>query len=483
MITKIKALLFENKGMRHTVIKNTAWLFFGETIGRLLKLALVIYAARILGTEKWGVFSYVLSLAGVFSLFSDIGLNNLLTREMTKNGNEKYEYLSTIFSLKIILIFISACLLLIFAPHISKIPETNNFLFIMTALLVFDSMREFGIALNRASQKMETEAFIKILTNVSVSIIGLFFVFYMPTIKNILYVYVIGSALGSMVILYVLRKNFKNIFAKFSAKLTKPIFDFSWPFAILIFFGTIMTSTDVLMLGWLSTADQIGLYSIAQKLTQFLYLIPGLISIAIFPSFSKLAEEKDIRFNNIFEKVIRFLLLFGLPIVVGGIILSRDIIVLIFGAQYIAASATFSIMLGMVLVNYPTIIIDNAILAHNQQKRFLSFSIGAVILNIILNYILIPIYGVSGAAMATLASSAIAMFLVFIKFIKINKLEISFKPGKTIFATILMAVFILSLKHFGLNVIAIIALSICLYIGILYLLKDQILAEILPKNK
>jgi O-antigen/teichoic acid export membrane protein len=422
-------------------------------------------------------------LAGLFSLFSDVGINSLLTRELAKEGGDRTKYLSTIFYLKIVLILVSSCLLILIAPHISKIPETTNLLFIITALLIFDSLREFGLALNRAGQKMEIEAFIKILTNVSVSVVGLFFVFNMPSVKNILYVYAFGSGAGVLVLFYILRKYFKGITKSFSKELLKPIFDFAWPFAILTFFGTLMTNTDILMLGWLGTPKDIGLYSIAQKFTQFLYIIPGLISVAVFPSFSKLAEEKDERFNDIFTRIIRFLLLFGFPLVIGGILLSKSIIVLIFGADYIGAATTLSIMLGMVLINFPTIIIDNAILAHNQQKNFLKYTLGAVILNVVLNYTFIPLYGVAGAAMATLISSILGMGIVFIKFRKVNNFKTQFRLGKIIIATTVMTIIVIGLKYSSVPVIPTIIVSLIVYIGMLYILKDHTLSEIMPKKR
>jgi len=74
-MNKIKEFLFENKSMRQMVAKNTAWLAIGEMVSRLIRAGLIIYAARVLGTEGYGVFSYALSLAALFTIFSDIGLS------------------------------------------------------------------------------------------------------------------------------------------------------------------------------------------------------------------------------------------------------------------------------------------------------------------------------------------------------------------------------------------------------------------------
>jgi len=72
MIRKITSFLFENRGTRQRIVKNTFWLFAGELFGRVLRAVIVIYAARALGVTEYGIFSYAVTLAAFFSIFSDI---------------------------------------------------------------------------------------------------------------------------------------------------------------------------------------------------------------------------------------------------------------------------------------------------------------------------------------------------------------------------------------------------------------------------
>ncbi|MBP6912979.1 MAG: flippase [Candidatus Pacebacteria bacterium] len=480
MLRRLKSLILNNKNLKNTVVKNTMWLFLGEIAGRLLKMGLVIYAARILGANDWGIFSYALGLAGLFGIFSDFGLSNLLTRELAKNGANRSQYLSTIFILKLILTFTSVCILLLVAPHISKMPGINSLLPLMAIMLVLDSMRDFGFGLNRAYEKMGREALVKIIMNGSIAIAGIVIIFSLPSVKNVFIIYTLGSLLGCLATFYVIKNHLRGVFKNFSKTLLKPIFDFAWPFAILIFFNTILTNTDILMLGILSTPESVGLYSAAQKLTQFLYLVPALISVAVLPMFSKLVEAGDERFELIFTKIIRLLLLFGFPIVIGGALLSKNILVLIFGGEYASAAATLSIMLFLVLINFPKIIMDNAILAHDQQKKFLKYTLIAVVLNVVLNYLLIPIYGSTGAAVSTLISSLLGMGIVFIQFRKANNFRASFNLGKILISTLLMSVTVVGLKYLGINTIYTVLISIILYTFILYILKDETLQQALP---
>ena len=89
MFLKIKNWLFSNQTISQTIAKNTFWLFSGQMIGRLLRAAIVIYAARVLGAASWGAFSYALGIAAFLTIFSDIGINALITKQTARDPSLK----------------------------------------------------------------------------------------------------------------------------------------------------------------------------------------------------------------------------------------------------------------------------------------------------------------------------------------------------------------------------------------------------------
>ena len=95
----IKKLFLENIGIRQTIIKNTFWLTAAEVVTQILKLALIVYTARILGAQEYGKFSFALSFVGIFVIFAELGLPDIITREFSKNHEAEKEY-SSVISLK-----------------------------------------------------------------------------------------------------------------------------------------------------------------------------------------------------------------------------------------------------------------------------------------------------------------------------------------------------------------------------------------------
>src|SRR3989344_2826640 len=125
MLEKIKSFLFENQSIKQKIAKNTFWLFFGQITGRTLRAVLIIFAARVLGPESWGAFSYAMGLAAFMIIFSDIGISAIVTRESTKNLKISSQYFSTAFCIKILLLLIGSTLLIFGAPYLTNIKEAQ----------------------------------------------------------------------------------------------------------------------------------------------------------------------------------------------------------------------------------------------------------------------------------------------------------------------------------------------------------------------
>lgn len=480
MLKKIKLFLFENQTVKQTVLKNTFWLGFGNIAGRLIRAVVIIYTARKLGAADYGIFSYALSLAAFFTLFSDIGVNAILTKEGAKKPLLRYEYFSTIFFIKIVLLIISLLLIFLLAPIFTKIPEALPLIPIIAFILIFDAIREFSSAYTRALEKMELEAGVFIFTNIAVVIFSLAALIIKPTIFTLTIGYAAGSALGALAMVLVLRKEYKNVFGYFNKKLIYPIISAAWPFAFLGLLGGIMINMDMIMLGWMRTAQELGFYAAAQKPVLLLYLVPSIIATSIFPVFSRFsAKDTTALFRSIIEKVITLIIAVALPLIFGGIILSQEIIQIIYGNEYLPSIPAFQILILTILFIYPGTIIGNAIFAYDKQKSFLGAVFAGAVGNFFLNMLLIPYYGITGAALATIAAQILNNGILWRSMKKINNFKTLTNLKKVIPAAVFMAFFTLTLKWLELNFFLNVILSAALYISALYAMKEKLLLEII----
>lgn len=394
--------------MFEKIAKNTLWLFSGQLIGRLLRAFIVIYAARILGPASWGAFSYAMSLAAFMLIFSDIGVSAIVTKETVRNQNLGQKYFSTALGIKLVLLAIGMAILIFAAPYLTKIPEARPLLPIIALVLLFDSLRNFGFAISRSQEKMKIEGINEIATNFFISALGFAALVLYKNTQALTISYAIAVAIGFLLIAFQLKDYFVKAFGDFDRELVKPLLKTAWPFALASSLGAIMINTDMILIGWLRTTEEVGLYSAAQRPVQLLYVLPSLFAVSLFPVFSRLVKENPPKFKDLLSRSLKIAFLAALPIAILGILFGNNIIQLFFGEQYQNSVLSFQMLLITVLIIFPSAIMNNAALAADLEKNFLWFSLIGAISNLALDILLIPYFGIAGCAAATVITQILA---------------------------------------------------------------------------
>lgn len=479
MKRKIREFLFQNKNLKQTVLKNTFWLGFGNGLSKLIRAIVIIYAARILGAANYGIFAYATSLAAFFTVFSDIGLSSLLTRELAANSERKKEYLSTTFYIKIFILVLTVLLIIFVAPYFTKIKEARVLLPAIAFLLTFDNLRAFGFSVTRASNQMELEGGLMILTEIFVTSLSLFVLFRAPSDYNLVLAYTTGSFLGFLATFAVIRKKIADAFKYFRKTLVKEIISSAWSFAILGLFGGLMLNVDVIIIGWFKDAVALGLYAASQKPILILYILPGFLSTSLFPIMVKLVREnQNEKMKAIMEKMMTLVFAEAIPAVAGGLIVAPQLVRLLFGAQYAGATLAFQILLFTFLLVFPGAILGNFVFAYDRQNIFLvSIGVGSLI-NVVFDLLLIPPYSISGSAVATLLSQLFANGYTWWQAKKIAPFKTLKYLPKIILATAIMSVASLIMLNLKINVLINVAVSATVYFAFLYILREKLIKEI-----
>ncbi|MBI2010908.1 MAG: flippase [Candidatus Colwellbacteria bacterium] len=468
MFKKIKSVLLENRSVRQTVAKNTFWLIGGEAAGQALRFLIVVYAARILGAEAWGAFSYAIALAIIFNIVGDLGIGVLFTREAIKKPEIKDQYLSTAFFIKAAFLVFAALIIILTSPFVTKIEAVRPLLPLVALLLVFDGLREFGYAVNRAREEMQWEATVKIFTHALAVILGFAVLFVSPTPSALASSYVVASLAGFLLMVWLLRKDFKEIFKNFSKILVKPIIQAAWPLALLGILGGIILQSGVLMLGWLKAAGEVGIFSAAQRPVQLLYIFPLLIAVALFPTFTRLIRRGRMEFaRELLEEAIAYLSAVALPICIAGVILADDLVLFFFGREYLATIPSFQILLLTLPLVFPAAVIADAVLAYDRQKVFMKLLAFAALLNIILNLLLIPPLGEIGAALSVLITFLFIYLFAWRGIKKIISFSVLAKLKRPVFASVLMTLGLLLGQAVGFHPSVNLGLSVAVYLAAL----------------
>jgi O-antigen/teichoic acid export membrane protein len=286
---------------------------------------------------------------------------------------------------------------------------------------------------------------------------------------------VIYPIINSIILLFFIISTIKHIeigkWLTFDFTYIKYILKESWPFAITYAFVSIYVWTDSIMLSIFKGEVEVGYYNVAYRMVLALLFIPVAFNVAVYPVLSRYYTTKSKKsINVIVEKYFSMMVLLGIPISIGTTILSSKIIEMIFGPEYAPAAVVLQILiwsLAFTYMNAPFVKLFESINLQILVTKITGFS---ALINVTINYLLIPKYSIIGASTATLITEgivAISLILYSIKlgYFKLNYMEIF----KIIIGSLFMGVFLIFINEW--NIIISVVCSILLYILIVYLLK------------
>lgn len=464
-------------------MKNVLWLFSGQIIGRGLRALLIIFAVRSLSASDWGAFSYALSLAATFTIFSDIGINALIVKEGSRDYSLIAKYITTGLFLKLGLLGFLSFILISAQNIIIQIPEALILAPFIIVIFIIDSLRDFLSALARGVGRMDIEARGQIITNVFIVFFGALFLTMRSISVFLISGYIIGAFIGLIAVFLPLRNQFHNFLKFFDVKLIKQIIITAWPFGLVSLMGVIMINTDILILGAMGSALDVGLYAAAQKPTQLLYLIPSVLAAAFFPSLSKQADiDKSVHkkeFSDLLISGISMSYFFALPLAIGGALTAEPLIVFLYGTNFLLSYSSFALLSLTFIFVFPLLFLTNALFALNNKRFFYNYLIFGVLTNVILNIILIPIMGITGCALSTLLVQIMLFIIASIKLKKEISLRILPYITKLICATIIMTLITTGLLSFGAHVVLTIFIGGIAYLLSLIALREPIMHKII----
>lgn len=488
MLQAIKSFLFKNETSKQTVAKNTIWLTISNFGGRLIKAGVIVYGARVLGTAGWGVFSYAITLAGFLTLFMDPGINGIVMREIARLDDEdRRKLFSTAFFLKLALITAGVLVIIFIAPHFSTLPGVKILLPIVAIILAFDTIRDFFTSLARGMERMEFDAAIFLLTNLGILVSGFIFLATTKTPVSFAWAYVVGDILGIALAVFIIRSYLKKLYTHFSSALIGPTLRAAWPFAVTGALGLLLTNTDILIISWMRNASDVGIYSSAIRIVQVLYLVPAVFQLSTLPIFSRFANRDNAKFRTALEQTVGLIFLASVPLALGGFILGTGIMTFVFGAAYTAGGLSFKILTLGLLFDFPAVVISSAVFAYNHQKSLIITSAIGGAVNVILDLILIPRFGIAGSAVATLIAQIASNWYLWHMMNTINAFSVLYSLKRILLGGIVMAVVTIALLFLNIPLVLNIALSGAIYFLMLRVLREPLLIEItrviMPKSK
>ncbi len=404
------------------ILKNFLSLTVANLISRLIGFVTIAYLARVLDVSGFGQISFAQAIIAYFTLLSNLGLKTFGVRELARDKAHIKKYVNNILTLRIVLAIMSFGLLLVFLTFINKPADYK-------ALIAFYGLSLFPLALSLdwVFQGIERMEFIA-LANItrSLAYAGLVFLFINSSSKVLSVPFF--ALVASFIMITPLIYSFVKNYGWFSFSFNWPIWKLFLTKALPMGFSSIMIqiyyNLDTIMLGFMKGDNVVGWYNAAYKIIFFILPLSGILIQSIFPLMSKYYKESREKLSLLVNTSAKLLTSVAIPLGIGGTILAKPIMNLIYGPQYENGVIAFQILIWTVAVIFISVNFGNSLMACDGERKYaIGVGIGAGT-NILLNALLIPRFSLVGAAIATLATEVVVLLYMAYHFSKIARIRL-----------------------------------------------------------
>lgn len=443
------------------------------------------YISRVLFPEGVGKYNFAVSLVAYFNMFAQLGIPTYGIKVCAKVRDNREALSRTVRELLFLNMILATVSYLVLIAAVVLVPRLRNekALYLITGTTIL--FTSFGM--EWLYQGLEEYSYITIRSVIfkGIAVIAMFLLVYEKT-DYVKYAAIQAFATGASYIL-----NFINSKKYIDLRVQGGIDIRHHLRPILVFFAlvcttTIYTNLDNVMLGFMKDDIEVGLYSTAVKIKTILVSLITSLGAVLLPRAAYYVEQGEMeRFREIVSKALRFVLLSALPVTIYFILYAEEGILFIAGSAFEGSVRPMQIIMPTVLFIGITNILGLEIMVPTGREKLVLYStIFGAATDIILNLLLIPKYGASGAAIGTLAAEGVVL-AVQIRFLKGEVYEF-FRDISLVrfFLTALSSgIAALFIKRLHASIFVILLLSAVLYFGLYIIMNFELVVSFVKNQK
>jgi O-antigen/teichoic acid export membrane protein len=453
------------------IFSNTMVQIIGKGIIAFLSIIAVKILTTYFGTELYGEYNAIYTYLAFFSIIADLGIYTIAVREMSRKDEDVPAIIGNILTIRTLLAIISIGIAVVSSFFIPQ--YTNTFIPIGILIsgigTVIALINGVLVSIFQTYLKMKYATYSLVIGKI-VSVIGLaaiaFFFFPKHLISNnpeqlsvAFYLTIavgIISSIAMVLVTLFYSKRLVKITYRFNPTIWKRLIKESLPYGIALILGTIYIRVDSFLITLINGPAELGIYSVATKVIEVVNVLPVLFMSTVLPVLIQYLEEKKEKVQELLKHSYTFLVAVGLPIAIGFIVLSYQIVYIIATPEFLTrttegfwgsdiALKILSVALFLSFINNLFIYL---LIAINQQKKLLIINSGAVILNVVSNLIILPFWGFRGASVTTVLSELFVLYFTFYYSRKYIRFSLDLPAlGKIMISGLFMGLFVYIFKE------------------------------------
>ena len=392
------------------VARNFLALGTGEVAARLIAFAATVYIAHVLGPDYYGIIGFATAITLYLNRVADGGVElGLGVREIAAAPSRLSELAPALLSARLLVACILVLVLALLARFVLPPPDgTVLALYGLTLLAVGGSTRWIFLGLEKSRLVAVARAL-----GEAVMVTLVFALVSRPAdLTKVPLAQFAGDSLAALILLAVLRRYHVKLWLKFDWRVVKPLLPRASLLVVSSFFGLAIYNADLIFLRVFRDRTTVGYYAAAYTLISFLVNLGTAYSMSLLPTFTRLAKTPAEQ-NSLYHSAVAQVFALGFPVAVGGALLAPKIIGLFFGPEYAPSTLPLQILFWAVPVAVLRDVPIVAMLSRGREDTIFRLTAWSAVFNLLLNFLLIPRFGMTGAAAATVATEAVRMVIAF----------------------------------------------------------------------
>ena len=403
------------------VFGNSIWQIGEKIITMLFSVVVTSIVARYLGVEQYGLVNYIISTVMLFTSFSTLGMERITIKDIIEKKDSEEKILGTSLYIRII----GGTILLIISQITIYLLNENDILaqilgFIVGTSMLFRSFEVIEYYL-QSQMKQKTIAIIRFCATIIITVLRILVVVYDLGIIGFTATYLVESVVVAILLQIWYKKHIK-LKPKFNIDYAKRLLKRCWYVALSGLMVTLYMRIDQVMLGtMLNSKIENGIYSAAVRIAEIWYFIPTAIVAAFQPIIVLSKRKNQVQYDKNMQRLYDVISIVGITFAIGISIFGELAVQILYGEKYYGAIDVLKISVWAGLFATLGTARSVWLVCENLQKYTLIYTITGSIVNISLNYILIPSIGAKGAAIATLIAQFVTNVIALMPFKKTRK--------------------------------------------------------------
>jgi O-antigen/teichoic acid export membrane protein len=393
---------------RRRIASNTAYQIAGKAALLAMGAVSLAILTRYLGPERYGQFTFALMYMQLFAVLADVGLFTTVVREISRDPSRTQELAGNALTLRLALSVVMIALASAISLLLPYEPDVRVAVVLAGAPLLFGMVTSSLVAILQARLRMGRAVIAEVTGRaVALGLVGL------VAALDLGFFAVMGAAgggaLATMVVTYVLTRPVSPIGMRADVAVWRSLLAASVPLGIALAINEIYFRADTLIISLFEPFEQVGLYTLAYRILEFTLVLGSIFLTTVFPLLSEAVAHDEPRALRLIQSSTDVLVLLALPLVAGGVVLAPQIVDLAGGPDFGDAATPLSILLVAGGLSWVNGVFGFALVAKRRQLAALWLNLTALGVNVGLNLLLVPVYGIVTAAVVTVVSELVIL--------------------------------------------------------------------------